>query len=238
MSIAMPARNLGIAEASGFKEMIVPCSACFSRMLLGQKAIKDDPALLEDINEELSQKASGDIDIVSILEPLNRIVESGIMKEKVVKKLKELKPVCYYGCLQTRFPQDVPISDDIENPMGMETVLKALGCKPIDWCYKTDCCGASASVNDTDTSLHLMSRIMQDAVARDANCFVTTCPFCQLNLDAYQDQFCEKYGIEKRLPVYFITELIGVAMGLDPVDLQIDRHMTDATGLLKELELI
>jgi heterodisulfide reductase subunit B len=140
--------------------------------------------------------------------------------------------------MQTRFPYKVPVPDDVENPQGMETVLKVLGAKPLDWSYKTDCCGASAAVNDEETALNLMARIMKDALAREANCLVVTCPMCQLNMDNYQDPVCEKQGIEERLPVYFITELVGLAMGLSVEELQIDRHFVESTELLKELNII
>jgi len=130
------------------------------------------------------------------------------------------------------------VPDNVENPRGMEKVLQALGVKALEWSYKTDCCGASASVNDADQSQLLMSRIFNDAVGRGANCLVTTCPLCQFNVDAYQAEVGKKYGIGKQLPVYFITELIGVSMGLDPVEMQVDRHFVDAMGLLKELNLL
>ena len=120
----------------------------------------------------------------------------------------------------------------------METVCEALGAQAIDWGYKTDCCGASASVNDTDVALRLMANIMKDAIARGANCFVTTCPMCQMNMDAYQEKAGAKYGISEKLPVYFITELIGVSMGIGTVELQLDRHFVEAIGLLKGLKLI
>jgi heterodisulfide reductase subunit B len=235
MAIALPARNLGIADASNSDGLVIPCSACYSRMLVAQQRLQSDETLRNEINAELAQKVDGKTRIMSILEAILPLVESGALKEKVTRKLKGLKPACYYGCMQTRFPYRVPVPDDVENPQGMEIILKELGVKPLDWSYKTDCCGASAAVNDTETSLALMSRIMKDAVAREANCFVVTCPMCQLNLDAYQDQVREKFDIEQRLPVYFITELVGYAIGLDPKDLQIDRHFVDAVGLLEEL---
>jgi heterodisulfide reductase subunit B len=81
-----------------------------------------------------------------------------------------------------------------------------------------------------------MAKIMQDAIARGANCFVVTCPMCQLNLDAYQDEFCKKHGIQERLPVYFITELIGLAMGFSPNEMQVDKHFIDSITLLNELD--
>jgi len=238
LSVALPARNLGIADASGLSEMLIPCSSCYNRTLVAQKILYEDPELKIKINTELSKKVEGKIRISSILDILVSKANSGGIAEKSIKKLEGLRPACYYGCLLTRFPGDIPISDNIENPQGMETVCKVLGAEPLDWSYKTDCCGASAAVNDTDTSLFLMSKIIKDALAREANCFVTTCPMCQMNMDAYQDQVCERYGIREKLPVFFITELLGIAMGFTPREMQMDRHFVDSLGLLKELKLV
>ena len=238
LAVALPARNLGLAAATGLAEIVIPCSSCYSRTLVSQKALATDPALKDSINAELSQKIKGDIKVSSILEVLVPKAKSGELTAKMVKKLEGLKPACYYGCLLTRFPLDVDVPDDVENPQGMETILRSLGAVPVDWGYKTDCCGASASVNDADQSQLLMSRIFTDAIGRGANCLVTTCPLCQFNVDAYQDAVGKKYGIEKRLPVYFITELIGVSMGMSPEAMQVDRHFVDAMGLLKELNLL
>ncbi|MGD2270526.1 MAG: CoB--CoM heterodisulfide reductase iron-sulfur subunit B family protein [Desulfobacterales bacterium] len=235
-AIAMPARNIGIAEQDGYSEMVIPCSACYSRTLVAQQCLEDDPALKDEINAELTKKVRGGLKVSSILEVLLTTVESGVLADKVVKQYKNLKPVCYYGCMQTRFPYGVPVPDDVENPQGMETILKTMGIKALDWNYKTDCCGASAAINDHDTSINLMAKIMQDAIARGANCFVVTCPMCQLNLDAYQDEIRKKHNIQERLPVYFITELVGLAMGLSPKELQIDRHFVDSVTLAKELD--
>lgn len=238
LAIALPARNLGIADASGLSEIVIPCSACYSRMLVAQSRLASDEKLKEEINAELSKKVKGGVKIRSILEMLVPKAESGELAERAPKKLKGLKPVCYYGCLQTRFPLEVPVPDDVENPQGMEIVLKALGAKALDWSYKTDCCGASAAVNDAKTAVRLMSRIFKDAVARGANCFVTTCPMCQMNMDCHQEMVREESGVNESLPVFFITELVGVAMDKTPKELQIDRHFVDAVGLLKELDLI
>ena len=238
LSIALPARNLGLADATGLSEIVIPCSSCYSRTLVSQKVLASDAALKESINAELGHKIEGKIKVSSILEVLRPKVDSGEIAGKAVKKLTGLKPACYYGCLMTRFPVDIDVPDNVENPQGMEIVCKAIGAAPIDWSYKTDCCGASGAYNDAEQSQLLMSRIFKDAVARGANCLVTTCPLCQMNVDSYQEEVGKKYGIEKRLPVYFITELIGVSMGIDPVAMQVDRHFVDAMGLLKELNLI
>ncbi|HET6514448.1 MAG TPA: CoB--CoM heterodisulfide reductase iron-sulfur subunit B family protein [Thermodesulfovibrionales bacterium] len=238
LAVALPARNLGIADASGLPEIFIPCSSCYSRMRVSQKRLSCDAELKESINDELEKKVGKGVKISSILEVLAPKVWSGEIAEKATKKLEGLKPACYYGCLLTRFPCDVDVPDNVENPQGMETVCKALGTQPLDWSYKTDCCGATASVVDMDQSLLLMSRILRDAIARGANCLVTTCPMCQFNMDAYQERIAEKYGIKERLPVYFITELIGISMGISPHEMHVDRHFTDAMELLKELKLI
>ncbi|MDP2646060.1 MAG: CoB--CoM heterodisulfide reductase iron-sulfur subunit B family protein [Desulfobacterales bacterium] len=238
LAVAMPARNLGIAESTGLAEMVIPCSACYSRTLVAQQHLKNNPDLKAEINEELAKKVQGTIKVSSILEVLLQTVDSGILAEKAGRMLKGLKPVCYYGCILTRFPISVPVPDNVENPQAMETILKALGVKALDWSYKTDCCGASAAVNDKEAANNMMAKIMRDAVARGANCFVVTCPMCQMNMDAFQDEFCREKGIAERLPVYFLTELIGLAMGMSVEDMQIDRHFVNGTALLKELNLV
>ncbi|MBF0329265.1 MAG: CoB--CoM heterodisulfide reductase iron-sulfur subunit B family protein [Nitrospirae bacterium] len=238
LAVALPARNLGIADATGLGEIVIPCSSCYSRMLVSQKILAKNAALKDRINSELTKKVQGSIKILNILELLATKSREGFFAEKLSKKLEGLKPACYYGCLQTRFPIDMEVPYDVENPQGMEDVCVALGAAPVDWSYKTDCCGASASVNDSELSFRLMSKIIQDAAARGANCFVTTCPMCQLNLDAYQNQIIQKYGLPGPLPVYFLTEFIGIAMGVSPYDLQIDRHFVESISLLKELNLI
>jgi heterodisulfide reductase subunit B len=102
----------------------------------------------------------------------------------------------------------------------METVLEAIGVTAVDWNYKTRCCGASSVIYNPECALDLMARIMGDAVSRGAGCLVVNCPMCQMNMESQQDQFCEKHGIKERLPVYFITELVGLALGLSKEDLQ------------------
>lgn len=236
LSVAMAARNIGIAEAAGYEEMVIPCSACYSRTMVAKQRMADNPGMAAEINADLAAPVRGTLKVRSVLEGLLALVAAGNFKERVKNRLGGLQPVCYYGCMLTRFPFDVPVPDDVENPQGMEKVLEALGVRAVDWNYKTYCCGASAAVNDPGTAMNLMGRIMTDAVARGANCFVVTCPMCQMNLDAHQETFCAKAGIEERLPVYFLTELVGVGLGLSPGELQVDRHFVDGTALLKELE--
>lgn len=233
LAVALPARNLGIAETSGYDEMVVPCSGCYSSLLMSQVRTKDNPALLSEINSELTCKVKGSLKLLTILDVLLKATAEAGVKERVEHPLKGIKAACYYGCM-TRFAYDVPVSDNVENPHGMETLVEFFGGETMDWSYKTACCGASAAINDPDTSFSLMAKIMKDALDRDANCIVTTCPMCQLNLDAYQERFCNAHGIYARLPVYFITELAGIALGIPMDDLNMKQHFIDVTGLVKK----
>ncbi len=220
MAVALPARNLGIAEDSGLSELVIPCSACYSRTMVAQKQLQDFPLLKNEINIELSKKIKGNIKVSSALDVLRREISGSRFKSIPLQKLEGYNPACYYGCMNTRFPYDVPISDNVENPQGMETVLKAIGVTALDWNYKTLCCGASSIIYNPDSALDLMAKIMRDAVSRDADCFVVNCPMCQMNMESQQDKYCEKHDIKERLPVYFITELLGMAIGLSKEDLQ------------------
>ena len=220
MAVALPARNLGIAESSGLAELVIPCSACYSRTKVAQKQLEDFPLLKNEINIELSHKVKGGIKVSSALEVLNKAISGSKFKSMSLRKLEGYNPACYYGCMNTRFPYDVPIADNVENPQAMETILKTIGVTSLDWNYKTLCCGASSIIYNPESSLDLMAKIMRDAVSRDADCFVVNCPMCQMNMESQQEHYCEKHGIKERLPVYFITELFGLALGLSKEDLQ------------------
>jgi heterodisulfide reductase subunit B len=236
MAVAMPARNLGLASQDGLQELLIPCSACYSRTLVAKHYLQTHKHLKEDINAELTHKINIEIKILSILEVLLRSLETGELEQKLQYQPQDLKPVCYYGCLLTRFPWDVPVPEDLENPTGMERIIQALGLVPIDWNYKTNCCGASAAVTDPQSAYKLMAEIMQDALDRGANCIVATCPMCQMNLDAYQNAFCEQEEISQRLPVYFLTEILGLALGFSIKELQIDRHFIHKPDLVREFK--
>ncbi len=237
LAVALPARNLALAENEGFDEMVIPCSGCYSSHLMSQTRLKNNNELTSEINEGLTAKVQHTIKLSTILELLLKCTENGELESKIKNPLKGINAACYYGCM-TRFAYDVPISDNVENPRSMETIMKILGAETQDWSYKTACCGASAAVNDPDTAMNLMGKIMKEATGRGFNCIVTTCPMCQLNLDAYQEKFCNKFGIYERLPIYFITELAGIAMGLSIEELNADKHFIDVVGLVKELNLI
>ena len=237
LAAALPARNMGLAIAAGFSRMVIPCSGCYSRTLSAKARLEVNPALKEAVNAEISHPVTGDIEIVSILQVLSELVSEGLLEKGVTRKLTGLTAACYYGCV-TRFSEKVPFFEDAENPQVMERVLAALGAETVDFAGKTKCCGASAAVNDKPTALSLMAPILRDAIARGAQCLVVSCPMCQLNMDAYQNEVRREFGIEKGLPVYYVTQLMGLAMGLDPKELDFSAHFVPGLGLVRDLGLL
>ena len=236
LATALPARNLGLAESQGFSRILVPCSGCYSREKAAQYRMFSEPDTAESVNARLSHKVTKKIHVVSILEALDEALSDGSLNAAATKKLTGMKAAPYYGCL-TRLADKAPFFDDNENPQVMERILSAMGIESVDFSAKTRCCGASAAVNDRDNAISLMSIIMAQAVERGANAIVVSCPMCHLNMDACQDEVGLLSGIQRRLPVYYITELLGLSAGLDPEILGLTEHFVSGLPLLSELGL-
>jgi heterodisulfide reductase subunit B len=144
----------------------------------------------------------------------------------VTNKLASIQAACYYGCLLTRPPAVVQF-DDSEQPQSMEAVVKALGAKTVEWNFKTECCGAGMTMADEATVLELGNRILANAAAHGANCIVVACPMCHVNLDMKQPAIQKRYGTPA-LPVYYLTDLAGMALGVEQRDLGVNRHFVEA----------
>lgn len=233
LALALPARNIALIEQMGQREVVIPCSACYSRTSVALFQIQHQQGKKEQLARD-NISVQGNVQLLTILELLKRSKEENVLADKIKNHFKGINVACYYGCMLSRFPEDIPLTDDPENPSHMEDILSTFGCHPIDWNLKTFCCGASASVNDKPVAFRLMAKIFTDALARNVNCLATSCPMCQMNLDAYQDAFCKQYNISQRLPIFFITELVGLALGLSTQELQLERHFIDGTALIKE----
>src|SRR5690606_11860473 len=133
------------------------------------------------------------------------------VKKRSVKPLSGLKAVCYYGCLPVRPPKLTGVKD-YENPQHMDRLIRSLGAEPLQWSYKTDCCGASLMVTRIDLFKKLIGKILSRAKETGADCIVVGCSMCQMNLDTRQEDVEKDLGgID--LPILYYTELMGLAMG-------------------------
>jgi heterodisulfide reductase subunit B len=159
------------------------------------------------------------------------------LKTKLVKPLTGLKAVCYYGCLTVRPPKLTSI-EDYENPQHMDRLLEVLGAEVLPWSYKTDCCGASLVVTRTDLVRKLSQRLLSMAREAEADCIVTGCTMCQANLDTRQEELKRDAGGKFNLPVFYFTELIGLALGHKDVKKWLSRHITDPVRVLRAKGLV
>lgn len=222
LSLALPARILSIAEREGLEEILVPCAACFSRLARTRVELLADPALCKRISDSIGMAYTGKSIPVNILSVLSRISPEEI-RSKVTNPLN-FNTASYYGCLLSR-PKDIVEIERHEDPLIMEGLLEFVGAHALDWAFKVECCGAGFSVSRTDIVGKLSAKIVNDAVNRGADAIIVACPMCHSNLDMRRPAI-EKTAKKKfEIPVLYITQAIGLALGIDFKKLGLHRHL-------------
>jgi heterodisulfide reductase subunit B len=212
-------------------DVVTCCAACYSRLAAANLAIREDDKLRADVADAIGTDYSGGVRVRHFLQVLGDDVGLAELRDSVVKGLSGLKVACYYGCLLTR-PKELSILPDSEDPQLMEKMLAAVGAEPIEWPFKTECCGASFSITRTDTVKRLSGEILRMAKASGAECIAVACPLCQTNLDLRQSDIESASGEKIGLPVFYFTQLLGKALGLSDRELGIDRLITDPSAVL------
>jgi heterodisulfide reductase subunit B len=213
VATGLSARNLGLAEKTGL-DVVTPCAACFFRLRAAEEQMAE-PAMAEAVNAALPEPYARRVRIFNVLDVLARTLDARRAPPPVRRPLGGLRPVCYYGCLFVRAAGE--LGYDRENPTVMERILRDAGIAARDWGGKVDCCGASAAVTAPESAARLQRRIIDDAQAHGANAIVTACPMCQVNLDMGQK------GDERPLPVFFLTQVLGLAWGLGEPAVEVER---------------
>ncbi|MBV6477389.1 MAG: 8-methylmenaquinol:fumarate reductase membrane anchor subunit [Ignavibacteria bacterium] len=222
LSNALALRNIVLAGKQGIKNMVAPCAACYNRLITSQHEISMHPERKNETEELLSEKIPADVKVINVLELFFKIGLAKISENRK-RDLNGIKAACYYGCLLVR-PMNINNFDDAEQPTSMEMIAEAAGATTIDWNYKLECCGAAHSIVRKDIVLNLSKKIIDDAVLNGANVIITACPMCHTNLDMRQRAMKRKYPEHLMIPVLYITELVGLAMGMNVKDLGIDLH--------------
>ncbi len=222
LAVALPARNLALAERDGLKDLLAPCPMCSMELLKADRAMARDPALRRKMAEIVELPIAGKTRVCNLIQVLYEVGLQRIAEQAQVR-LETFKPACYYGCLLTR-PADVLRFDDAEQPRSMENLLTALGAQPVDWNYRTECCGAGMTMANETTVLELSHKILSNAAAHGANCLVVACPMCHVNLDMKQADIERRFGMAHGMMVYYLSDLVGLALGLDQATLGINRH--------------
>jgi heterodisulfide reductase subunit B len=224
LSIALPARILALAERNGLDEIIVPCAACYSRLVVTQHELNSDPELTKRIKEVIDMDYRGTCKIINVIEWIDKYIIPQL--DGKIKKSFEHKAACYYGCLLVR-PNKILKYDRPEDPQTMDTVLSKIGGTPVDFPFKTECCGAGLSISRTDLVSKLSGKIIEDAEHRGAEAIMVACPMCHSNLDMRREDINKYMGKDFNIPVMFITQAIGLAIGLPPEKLGLKRHFVD-----------
>ena len=224
LSLSLPARIMALAEQEGISDIVVPCAACYNRLAVTQHELAKDQNLSTKVSAIIDLKYEGTTNILNIIQFIDKYISSGL-EEKVVKPF-DYNAACYYGCLLVR-PHSILKFDRVEDPQSMDVLVKKAGANAIDWAFKTECCGAGMSVSRTDTVARLSGNIMKDAVDRKAEVVVVACPMCHSNLDMRRPEI-NKFLKEKiDIPVLYISQVLGLAVGIDAKTLGLNRHMTE-----------
>lgn len=231
LSLALPARVLALAERGGYASLLAPCASCFHRLAATRLALESKKELRREIEDVIEMPCQGTVSVKSILHVLLELGADKIAAA-CTRKLSGLKIASYYGCLLVR-PPKVMQFDDAEAPTSMDQIIKALGGTPVEWAFKTECCGGGFSMSRTDLVCKLVRELLDNAAFEGAEAFAVACPMCQSNLDLRQHNVNRRYGTDFKLPALYITQWIGLCLGFSERELGIDQHFVDAHAVVR-----
>ncbi len=231
LALSLASRNLALAEKEG-RDLVVSCSGCYITLEKANATLRDYPALRAQVGEVLAEAGleyHGGVKARHFLEVLINDVGLEAIKANVKKELRGLKVAPYYGCqvVRPRLGFDHP-----ELPQSMDRMIESLGADATPFPLKSRCCGGPLIVPQEDLALDLMHNLLRAADANGAQCLVTVCPLCQMNLDLYQSKVNSKHKTNYELPVLFLTQLIGVAYGLNARDLGLEMNIVSPSKVL------
>ena len=219
------ASTFAMAEEMGLPLMTI-CSTCQGVFSQARKRMKEKPDYLARINQNLAEQGmeySGSVEVNHLLWILVEDYGLDAMRDAVVRPLKGLRVAPFYGCYLVRPSAALGFDEHPERKTSLESLIEALGAEVVEFRGKTLCCGYPlVGVNDENSAAMVGTHTLE-AEEKGADCMVTPCPLCHMNLDGVQPQAGEQRGTRIRMPVLHMTQLIGLALGIDPPDLGFDR---------------
>jgi len=230
-AICVAGRNLALAEEKG-QDIVTGCNACFVTLGKTNQRLGNDPELRAKANEALAEgnlKYNGGLTVRHLLEVIVNDIGYDQISCMVTKNLEGLKVACYYGCQLTRPNLGF---DDTENPQSMDKLVEALGGQPVQFEMKARCCSASLVMSEEPLALGLINKILKNVQDSGADCIITACPLCQLNLDAYQSKAKKKNEEDYDIPVLFFTQLLGMALGVSEKELALKKSVVSSKKVL------
>jgi len=229
-----PLRSLIHVEDQGEDKVITLCDMCCNTLKQTNLRVKEKPDDLETLNSFMDRENDykGTVTVYHFLEFLRDEIGFSVIKKMVKKPLRGLKIMPYYGCMLLR-PREVAI-DDAEEPMILHNLLKALGAEVVDNPFKIECCGSYHTIENKDIVSKRAHRITNFALERDADAIVLSCPLCRFNLDVRGKEAEKMFEGYKQIPIYYYTQLVSIALGLDPSLCGFEEHAVDPSLLLKK----
>ena len=235
------ARNIALAESLNLP-LLTHCSTC--QGVIGhvderlKEAKQNDPAYLEQVNRFLKKEHcspyQGSTEVKHLLWALVGDYGLDALQERVTRKLTGLNCAAFYGCYLLRAQKSLPY-DDPFNPESMENVFRTVGATPIYYRGRTQCCGWPLASYATTQSFKMAGAHIREAIEANADCMVTPCPLCHLNLDSRQPEVEKVIGHRLGLPVLHLPQLVGLALGLKPKQLGLERHVVSTKPVLQKL---
>jgi len=234
-----PAQNLANAAEAGESTLVTTCAICFNVLRRTNYTLQHNTDSLDKINFFMERPTdyAGQVEVRHLLDIFQSVVGLETIAERAHPGLSGLGVAAYYGCMLLR-PADEIALDDPEQPKIMDDLFGALGAETVDFPYRGECCGAYLTVKSPDASMEITHRILASATGAGADVIVTACPLCQFNLDWLQDRMAQAYAGFQKIPVLYFTQLMGLAMGLDPTGYDFDKHYVDPRPLLTHVGML
>jgi heterodisulfide reductase subunit B len=235
LSQVLPARNLALAETmKSSDQILIPCSACYLNLKKTEQTVKQDSTLHDTINQVLAEEnlvLTGGTKVRHLLDVLVNDLEPQQIKDAAGNKMEGVTAAPYYGCQCLR---PFAVFDDPEDPHSMDDLIRATGAVPFNWDMGSFCCGASHTTTKPEAGLVLVKRILDSA--KGADLIVTVCPMCQMNLEGYQKKLSAKYNLDLEIPVLFLPQFLGLAVGIEKEVLGLGLNLSNMTAFLSKIK--
>jgi heterodisulfide reductase subunit B len=233
-----PVRNLIRVRKQGKTRLVTLCAFCLNTLKRANLLMRQNVEKRDTLNRFIDEGIDygGEVEVVHLLEVLRDDIGWEALSQKVKLPLRELKAAPYYGCTLLR-PREVAI-DNVENPTILGEFLKALGASPVDFPESTRCCGSYQVISDPVNISEYARPILNSALSHGAEALVLTCPLCDYNLARGQKELAKKQSEFKAIPSLYFTQLLALALGLDPQVCHFELNYGSPELLLREKNLL
>ncbi len=235
-SLSIAAYNVCLAEEADL-DLLALCSGCFESLAMANNMLKHDQELKERINKVLAKAGKqfqGSKEVKHFLQVLRDDIGLKQIKNSVSKPLNNLKVAAFYGCHALR-PSELLKLDDPERPGILETLIETLGAKNVEYRNKLKCCGGLLRGVSDELALELGREKLANTAKAGVDCIATLCPFCFVALDIGQIQVRSKFQENYDIPVLHYSELLALALGVDPKELALETHKIKVDKILNKI---